>query len=497
MHSYHIFYFPFRWDLPSKGNLLFSEQVDINRVKNSIFSQWERCQLSSKEEIFHDIKSKECVEMQEVFAEQQYYFDFVHPVLYDMKDLKHNLLHHYERKEFKNKNHGIEYHIESKSKIYTLSVEAIDLNLYTTGIGILSFYMANNRDDQKDELSVRNINQFGRRIMPPHPGEFDKEKRSMLAKRISIIGLVHPNTDRYSDSFDYNINRSAKAWTPSTLISALIEDLNSDLQIVPVIDDRMFVNCTYINKELSTEVAKPKSNFIDCDFWYKYVFIDNDNDLSCQNKKMRDDLINESSYLRWEKYGTIYGISRYSLVTLANSDFIVTHMRTIYSRMFELAIVQRASILRFSGEVTKVSSLKSTNNKDVANRISSLYKEYIRFINQIYFRSITSQDQGIEIYGYMMKQLECENHSKELDSEIRELHNYVTLLIEQRKSENSEFLNIVAAIFLPATILTGIFGMNAFPKCCNIYDMITQIGIGGVISTIVYIILTKWRNKNV
>lgn len=502
MHSYHIFYFPFKWDLPGKDNLLFSEQVDLNRIKINAYSQWERCQLSSDKEIFHDIESKECVEAQELFAEQQYYFDFVHPVLYDMKDEKHNLIHHYERKEFKDKDHGIEYHIECKNKMYVLAIDAIDLNIYSTGVGVLSFYMANNREDQSDEASVLDINQFGRRIMPPHFGEFNKDKRSMIARSISITGLTHADQNRYFDSFDYDINHSTNGlgvksiWTPTLLISSLIEDLSIDLHTVPVIDDRMFVNCTYINKELCEEVKTSTSKFIKSDFWYKYLFVDKEDDLSCQNSDMRDKLIEESNYLRWSGYGSIYGISRYSFVVLVNADFIVDHMRTIYSRMYELAIVQRASILRFSGEVTKVSSLKGASNKVIAHRINSLYKEYIRFINQIYFRSITSQDQGIEIYRIMMDQLKCKKHTKELDAEINELNQYVIMLIEQRRSNNGEILNVLAAIFLPATVLTGIFGMNPFPYCCDRFDLLIQIGIGLSVSTIFYILLTKWRKKN-
>ena len=99
-----------------------------------------------------------------------------------------------------------------------------------------------------------------------------------------------------------------------------------------------------------------------------------------------EDLLKKSTYSRWQKKGTLYGISRYSMVALMESNWfskniLAMHMRTIYSRMFELVIIQRASMLRFSSEVTKVSSLKGQKTKDIAERVNSLYKEYIRFIN--------------------------------------------------------------------------------------------------------------------
>jgi Mg2+ and Co2+ transporter CorA len=180
---------------------------------------------------------------------------------------------------------------------------------------------------------------------------------------------------------------------------------------------------------------------------------------------MKKHLLKESTYCRWQKYGTLYGLSRYSLVALTNMNargFIDVHMRTIYSRMFELVILQRASMLRFSGEVTKVSALKGNDNKKLSERIASLYKEYIRFINQIYFRSVTTQDQGIEMYEMLLRQFDSASQIKDLDEEISELHQYVSLMIDQRRNEDGETLNIMAAIFLPATLLSGIFGMNPF-----------------------------------
>ena len=60
--------------------------------------------------------------------------------------------------------------------------------------------------------------------------------------------------------------------------------------------------------------------------------------------------------------------------------------------MAELVLVQRASMLRFSGEITKVSQLSNQDVEAVSKRVSSLYKEYIRFVNQIYFREITAQE---------------------------------------------------------------------------------------------------------
>ena len=508
LNSYHIFYFPFCWSVKSDEGKILSEQIYLRHIPVSEFSQWERVQLDE-----HDhtppLSGKELDEARELFGERQYYFNFVHPVLYDIKGAENPLINHYERRE--PKSGGVSYIIRLKDRTYTLKVDAINLNLYSTGVGILSFYLANESEDQKTESAVRDINQFGRRIMPPHSAEFGHDRR-MIASAISIKGL-DSSVGQYEDCFDYKLQATGNdrglfsVWKPASFIEQLISDLSPELVVTPVMDDRMFVNCWYGNKTLSSQVrenaSEVKSDFIRGNFWYKYVFVDNGTDLSddtCQNDMMKEMLLDKSTYFRWQKWGTLYGISRYSFVSLTDdSDFSVNvlsmHMRTIYSRMCELIIIQRASMLRFSAEVTKVSALSGKDRYEVARRISSLYKEYIRFVNQIYFRSVTLQDQGIELYEMLKSQFASDDQIKDLDGEIEELHRYVMLLVDQNRNENSEKLNRIAAIFLPATVVAGILGMNRYCELEARADFWVHVGLIAVITVLIYKLIIKSERK--
>lgn len=507
-YSYHIFYFPFKWELRGDDNKLFTEQTDLERIPLNTHSFWERMQYDPKKSD-SSVDATLIQERSELFGELQYYFDFVHPVLYDTVGKKNPIIFHFERKEPKSEN--VEYHITVRDKEnqtdreYTLQVEAINLNLYSTGVGILSFYLANRDENQKDELSVRDINQFGRRIMPPHSGEFEADQRGMLAKSIVITGL-EGDAHRYLDFFDYKVVDAglgsrglSNVWEPAIFIDSLIKDLSSEMEVTPVIDDRMLVNCWYGSDELSEEI-KNNEGFVSSDFWYQYVFVDDKNNMTCQNEKMKEELLKKSTYGRWLNQGTLYGISRYSLLALTDRSGFATnilsmHMRTIYSRMFELIIIQRASVLRFSSEVTKVSCLSKGSRSQLAERISSLYKEYIRFVNQVYFRSVTAQDQGIEMYNMMMEQFLLSEKIKDLDDEIGELNQYVTLIIEQKRNENGEWLNKLAAYFLPATVITGILGMNPFNDGNYWWSLFIQIGIILILSVILYHILINKKMK--
>lgn len=505
LYSYHIFYFPFRWSLSSSVDCILSEQIALKQIPISDYSMWERVQLDATDPkaILTDLEHKDACEL---FGERQYFFDFVHPILYDVKGTKNPLIYHYERREPKNQE--VLYHIQVKDQVYSLRIDAMNLNLYSTGVGILAFFLANEREEQSKENAILAINQFGRRIMPPHSGEFNPENRTLIASSIKIVGL-NGLADKYEDCFDYEARLSENkrglnnVWEPARFIKSLIEDLSPDLDIVPIIDDRMLVNCWYGNNDLSEQIkdhaTDEKSEFVKGNFWYKYVFVDpgdKPDDETCQNDQMKERLLREATYFRWQKQGSLYGVSRYSFVALTDAknfgvNVISMHMRTIYSRLFELIIVQRASMLRFSAEVTKVSALSGSCQREIARRVGSLYKEYIRFVNQIYFRSVTLQDQGVELYEMLMNQFASQEQIKDLDEEIDELHRYVMLLVDQSRNENGAKLNVLAAIFLPGTFLAGLFGMNQFRVLENGIDFWIQTGIIVLITIFTYLIINN------
>lgn len=76
-----------------------------------------------------------------------------------------------------------------------------------------------------------------------------------------------------------------------------------------------------------------------------------------------------------------------------------------------------------------------------------------------------------------MKQLNTKEQIKDLDEEIGELHEYISLLIDQKRNENSEWLNILATLLLPAGIITGLFGMNMFECPSNWWHFWVQFSI--------------------
>ena len=85
LYSYHIFYFPFRWSLPASADCILSEQMDLKQIPISDYSMWERVQLDTESKAI--LTESEFKDACELFGERQYFFEFVHPILYESTDL--------------------------------------------------------------------------------------------------------------------------------------------------------------------------------------------------------------------------------------------------------------------------------------------------------------------------------------------------------------------------------------------------------------------------
>lgn len=440
-YSFHTFMFPFRWKIADLDDRLFSEQIDLNSIRYARSANWER--------ITAPVVDKES---DDLYNERNYFYEFVHPALYD-DGSDTTLIRHYERHEPK---HGgeVTYKIVcgSDCKEYILDLQSMNLNLYASGVGVLSIYLYNNR--YPDTQDVLYINQYGRRVFPAFIN--DVNIRTELAHSIGFEGL----NGVYTEDFSHYTN-TAKSNTPASFITKMVHEVAENIELQPVIDDRMFVLCWYKNDEFAKKFETDYNDFINNnEDWYKFVFVDEKN-TSCQNDEMRQTLIKKATYERWQKWSSLYGISRYSMVYLTYwgcPGYLTDYFETEYVRMAELVLMQRATVLRFSSEITKIT--KMANQKGFGERVSSLYKEYIHFENQIYFREISAQDQGIEMYQKLFDAMNLKEQVEKLDDEIEELYNYVTLREDRRTNRTMSLLTWITTIFLPVTVIAGFFSMN-------------------------------------
>lgn len=482
-YSSHIFMFPFRWRVKGQENCLFSEQIDLNKIPYSMQpSNWERVGRPS------DVADFPNVDRNVLYNEGNYFYEFVHSALYDDYS-ETSLVRHFERCETRQP--GVTYTIvcgdKNKPSEYTLDVNAINLNLYSSGVGVLTFYMHNNRYVSKADVLA--INQYGRRVFPPFIA--DVESRYEIAHSLHLGGLKVPEGSKYSDyseDFSEYSNLLSNCNKPASFIENMIKEVTGDIEIQSVVDDRMFVLCWYKNDFWSDGFKNDYENFIDNDEdWYKFVFVDA-KDPSCQNDAMRRKLLKDATYERWQKLSSLYGISHYSMVYLTNSEcplHLTSYFETMYARMVELVLMQRASVLRFSSEVARISH-KNITGQDLAKQVSSLYKEYIHFENKMYFREVSAQEQSIELYQKLLDAMDIKEQVEKLDDEIGELYNYASLGEDRRT-------NSIMLIFTTLTIFSVIAGLFSMTKINSYPYFFCQLAIVFIIGGCVLRIL--FRNK--
>lgn len=277
---------------------------------------------------------------------------------------------------------------------------------------------------------------------------------------------------------------------PSFISDLINTNFDNPNTIRPIIDDRMFVIAWYGNNDFSGSLKCEQ--YITNPKWYEYVYVDGDG-ITVHSKKMQTDLITQSTYDRWmdHLYGcTLYGVSRYSFVAVTNeSDFaknvILPHMQTMYFQMFTLLLAYRATIIKFADDIKKATA----NDNEITQKTKAVYKKYLNFLNKLYFKEITAQDQGIELYNQAMKIMDIEKYMNDLDNEINELHHYANMIDEEKRTNSMDKISKLGSYFLAPALATGFFGMNIidftkisenYPWCYGIGAIVIIVGSGFV-----------------
>ncbi|MCK9617159.1 MAG: hypothetical protein M0R21_04925, partial [Lentimicrobiaceae bacterium] len=155
LYSYHIFLYPFKWEKKGQQKDKFSKRFNLNNIQPVQDSYWQNIPSPLTGDY-----------ITELYNEKNFFYEFIHSVLYDSGDGKNNIIRHYERKEAYETDLFYEIKVIAKKEdIYHLKLKSIVLNLYSTGTGILIFYLENHQYPDFDD--ILRINQYGRRVFPP------------------------------------------------------------------------------------------------------------------------------------------------------------------------------------------------------------------------------------------------------------------------------------------------------------------------------------------
>ena len=480
-YSYHTFLLPF--EIKNTKKDLFEDNLE-KCINEENWKELEKNSISSFGAVLlsEADKDKKKTLSAVKYAQRQYFHENVMRAIHN--DGKDNIVREYEYK-FSNDNKYIELETsrviekthdknssdkENEAFKYTLKVSNVRLKVYNTGIGILILELYN--DEYRDFKSVKEINELARRISLPFISQKEqaatkegepKQKPFMLcAERISwnFLNDANYNFREKSNSF-WDADSEKDIYVVDFLNDMLISSKYKNTHEVKTsLDDRMFTCCIIQNNSLSesytldyikeAEKVSDEYNKLSKSL-YEYIYIDKEEGCSASTFSFRKNILNESMYHRWTEFGTVYGASHTSLVAITGEgldDIIIRPFLTQYVEISILALVQRASILSFQRK----------SSGDLSDgKIKKLQAKYINYRNQLHFFEVSSQEQGIELYELIRKQLYVEK-------EVESLEKNLQILYEKSNVDRTQKLSILGFVFSCISVVATVFSIASYYK---------------------------------
>ncbi|MCD8187676.1 MAG: hypothetical protein LUD57_03515 [Ruminococcus sp.] len=484
-YSYHTFLFPFIWKTKPEIKLRDFERI-FQAGTNWIERKWEVMQQG--QDISQDEKKKN--EWFQNYAAYQYFTTAANNAIFnaDGKGIVKCYVF--------NKKNGT-YNIHKKDETFILKINQIRLNVYEAGIAIMIFELENYAGRDLD--TVNKINEYGRRINFPYLME---QSHTLCADQISV--KFDDGTEITEDFLETSkhlqehIQGDGKVCHCSLnyvmkpvqdiLDGGMDNKITSNLShkdkflIEPCIDDRMFVCCMVLDEKFSRELQgiekdgisflndtdvrlkKDEGKVIDIsgeahddymEGWsdektlssrlYKLLFVEND--LSCQENAMKRELLKDCVYRHWLNSGTIHGVTHHSFVAVCNGevwDAVINPFLTEYVQIAILTLAQRSVLLMLENEASEISNNfgdETDISQEDLKKIERLQEKYVKIQNQILLSEITVQEQGVELYEMLRKQLYIQKNMNDLDGEmnnLRDISNAVNARLERESDAMEE-----------------------------------------------------------
>lgn len=333
-----------------------------------------------------------------------------------------------------------------------LKITGIELHLYRYGFGILFIRVVN---PESDLAKIQLINDFGRRIELPLYVS-NHEDFSLCADEIGIKEV------------DSTLRLENGKIAPF-LKKLIVHDPKAfPWEITGTADDRMFLMCLVRNDELSNQLHKlyddSSANSKDKSDLekqiYSIIFADTE-DPTCQNQKMRRQLLENAIDPRWTDYGTLHAATNTTLFCITGednelknnlNDKVVKPFIVEYMYLLSLVIAQRLGIGLYSikaGEKVIGADEKGLMKTKQTKQLVNLQEQYVAFENQMMILKFTTQDQGIELYDILQKQLQVKDEQSLLDDQLESLYEITNV------SSDKE-LQLLAAILAALAIVIDV-----------------------------------------
>ena len=183
---------------------------------------------------------------------------------------------------------------------------------------------------------------------------------------------------------------------------------------------------------------------------------------SCQDSEMRRRLLLQTIDPRWADEGTLYAATEYSFLCITGEgdysrNVLGPNFLHQYLYMTSLVLAQRTGLINFAERAGKQTSGWAKQNwfsKLKSDRtLKHLNKEYAAFQALLMISRYSDQDQGIELYEQLQKQLRVEQYRDKIQRQLSDAFASAILDAQNRQNWIISVVGIVLAllqIFLAA-----------------------------------------------
>ena len=494
VYSYHTFLFPFLWKRERNQK---DEEEFVKFLEDPERSYWKPYEYP----IFHEELKGEDEKVKKLYEEAQLNYSVYQyfnepaqtaisgrPLSQDDTERVRNYQFLYEEMAEHN---GAKPTYEIKCKVerrnaegkavygkrnFILDINNITLRLYPVGVAILVYELENRNYRTLDD--VKDINDYGRRIQLACLDAGSGFK--LTADSITVCGIKEDFSARVQE-FAFE-NMGANPWKKGIVhlsntvlhlfqhrdvelveLAVSLEQEEGKLYFEPSVDDRMFVMCLISDSNILPCGWGQYEGISDLDgvgqlsleSLYELIYVDPAHNRCCYSRQRIKEELENSIYDRWIEYGTLYGITQYSMICVTGfheyvGSSVINPFLTIYKELVQLVMVQRTAIIMFA-EMAAVRSKESQLNKEeAADNILEMQKDYVAFQNQLLLFEVTSQLQGIQIYQMLQEKMEISSQEQEMEKQLQNLYE-----ISQTESgdRTNTILNVMTVFGL---LFTGI-----------------------------------------
>jgi len=159
-------------------------------------------------------------------------------------------------------------------------------------------------------------------------------------------------------------------------------------------------------------------------------------------------------------------VSGYSFVAVGASWFfdniVSMHMRRHYFQMALLAHLELASLLGFSGQISRAVAQheKDNNDRDFENRMAAIEEEFLQFVHRFRFTGVSNQLQAQELFDLWRKHLRSDSLFIDVREELATANAYLQARADRRSSAAVEKLTVISAIGVLMTVIIGFLSSN-------------------------------------